>query len=50
MVLQMMSAGAKWMVAIPPELAHGPGGKYPEIGPNVTLFSEIELVEIKATD
>ncbi len=50
LVLQMMSAGAKWMVAIPPELAHGPGGKYPEIGPNVTLFSEIELVEIKATD
>ena len=50
LVLQMMRAGAKWLVAIPPDLAHGPGGKYPQIGPNVTLFGELELVEITTTD
>ena len=46
-VLQMMKPGSRWLVAIPPELAFGPGGKYPDIGPNVTLFGEIELIEIK---
>ena len=45
-LLQMMSPGSRWLVAIPAEHAHGPGGKYPEIGPNITLFGEIELVEI----
>ena len=44
-ILQMMTPGSRWLVAIPPEHAHGPGGKYPEIGPNITLFGEIELVE-----
>ena len=43
-VLEMMKPGAKWLIAIPPELAHGPGGKFPEIGPNETLFGEVELV------
>jgi FKBP-type peptidyl-prolyl cis-trans isomerase FklB len=46
-VLQMMSPGAVWLVAIPPELAHGPGGQYPEIGPNVTLFAEVEFIRFK---
>ncbi len=45
--LQMMRPGAVWLIAIPPELAHGPGGKYPEIGPNVTLFAEVELIRFK---
>ena len=44
-ILQMMTPGSRWLVAIPPEHAHGPGGKYPEIGPNITLFGEMELVE-----
>ena len=44
-LLQMMTPGSRWLIAIPPEHAHGPGGKYPEIGPNITLFGEIELVE-----
>ncbi|MEE8459518.1 MAG: FKBP-type peptidyl-prolyl cis-trans isomerase N-terminal domain-containing protein [Phycisphaerales bacterium] len=48
--LQMMSPGAVWLIAIPPELAHGPGGKYPEIGPNVTLFAEVELIRFKEAD
>ena len=46
-VLQMMSPGAVWLVAIPPELAHGPGGQYPDIGPNVTLFAEVEFIRIR---
>lgn len=45
--IQMMNAGAKWQVALPPELAYGSAGKYPEVGPNETLFGEIELLEIK---
>jgi len=39
-----------WLIAIPPALAHGPGGKYPEIGPNVTLFAEVELIRFKEAD
>jgi FKBP-type peptidyl-prolyl cis-trans isomerase FklB len=46
-VIQMMNRGAKWQVALPPELAHGSAGKYPEVGANETLFGEIELLEIK---
>jgi len=49
-VLQMMSPGAVWLIAIPPQLAHGPGGKYPQIGPNVTLFAEVELIRFKEAD
>lgn len=48
--LQMMRPGAVWLIAIPPRLAHGPGGKYPEIGPNVTLFAEVELIRFKEAD
>jgi len=48
--LQMMRPGAVWLIAIPPQLAHGPGGKYPEIGPNVTLFAEVELIRFKEAD
>ncbi len=46
-VIQMMNAGARWRVALPPELAYGSAGKYPDVGPNETLFGEIELVEIE---
>ena len=49
-VLQMMRPGAVWLIAIPPQLAHGPGGKYPEIGPNVTLFAEVEFIRFKEAD
>jgi FKBP-type peptidyl-prolyl cis-trans isomerase FklB len=45
--LQKMNAGARWRVALPPELAHGSAGRYPDVGANETLFGEIELVEIK---
>ena len=46
-VLQMMTVGAKWHVAVPPNLAYGPGGDPPRIGPNETLVAEIELLGIK---
>jgi FKBP-type peptidyl-prolyl cis-trans isomerase len=46
-VLPRMKEGARWIVAIPPELAYGTTGRYPEIGPNEALFADIELLEIK---
>jgi FKBP-type peptidyl-prolyl cis-trans isomerase FklB len=45
--LQMMKKGAKWRVAIPPDLAYGPAGKPPVIAPNMALVFEIELIDIK---
>ncbi len=45
-VLQLMRAGDKWNVVIPPELAYGPRGSG-AIGPNETLLFEIELLEVK---
>ena len=46
-ILQMMKVGAKWEFAIPPELAFGSGGRFPDIGPNETIVGEVELLEIK---
>lgn len=46
-LLQMMNVGAKWQVAVPPALAHGPGGRLPDIGPNETFVGVVELMEIK---
>lgn len=46
-IIQMMPEGARWEVAIPPELAHGAAGQYPNIGPNETVFGTVELVKIK---
>ena len=45
--LQLMKVGSKWQVAVPPELAHGPGGQMPMIGPNQTIIGVVELVAIK---
>jgi len=45
-VLQLMPAGSKWQVFIPPALAYGERGSG-VIGPNATLIFEIELVAIK---
>ena len=44
--LQLMRAGDRWNVVIPPELAYGPRGSG-AIGPNETLLFEIELIEVK---
>ena len=46
-VLPRMKVGARWLTAIPPDLAYGPAGDPPAIGPNETLLVEVELVEIK---
>jgi FKBP-type peptidyl-prolyl cis-trans isomerase FklB len=45
--LPMMKKGSKWRVTIPPELAYGPNGSPPAIGPNEALVFEIELIDIK---
>jgi FKBP-type peptidyl-prolyl cis-trans isomerase FklB len=44
--LQLMPAGSKWQIFIPPQLAYGErivGG----IGPNATLIFEVELMSIR---
>ena len=45
--LQLMKVGSKWELFIPSDLAYGPNGRGPTIGPNATLVFEIELVGIK---
>ena len=44
--LQLMKEGAKWQLFIPADLAYGPRGGPPVIGPNAALIFEVELVSI----
>lgn len=44
--LQLMKQGAKWQLFIPSDLAYGPRGAGPQIGPNETLIFDVELLEI----
>lgn len=44
--LQMMKAGAKWKLFIPPELGYGERGTPGPIGPNDVLIFEVELLEV----
>ena len=44
--LQLMPAGSKWKLAIPSDLAYGPGGIGQMIGPDAALVFEVELVSI----
>ena len=46
-ILQLMPVGSRYEVYIPSELAYGPRGSGPDIGPNSTLIFEIELLSIK---
>ena len=48
--LQLMSAGSKWNLYIPPELGYGAGGAGQMIGPNSALIFEVELVSIPSQD
>jgi len=45
--LQLMPAGSKWQLVIPPQLAYGERGAGAAIGPNSTLIFEVELVSIQ---
>ena len=44
--LQLMSVGSRYRIWIPAELAYGPNGSPPAIGPNEALIFEIELISI----
>jgi len=47
--VKLMSAGAKWQVFIPSDLAYGERGAGNTIEPDSTLIFEIELISIQAT-
>lgn len=44
--VQLMGEGAVYRFVIPSDLAYGPRGSPPKIGPNATLVFQIELVKI----
>ena len=46
-VLKLMPVGSTWQIFIPPELAYGLQGSGRDIGPNMSLIFEMELVAIK---
>jgi FKBP-type peptidyl-prolyl cis-trans isomerase FklB len=45
--LQLMKAGSKWQIVLPPELAYGEQGAGPAIGPNAVLVFDVELLEVQ---
>jgi UDP-GlcNAc:undecaprenyl-phosphate/decaprenyl-phosphate GlcNAc-1-phosphate transferase len=45
--LKLMPVGSKWQVFLPSQLAYGEKGAGSQIGPNVPLIFEIELLSIK---
>ena len=44
--LQIMKAGAKWELYVPPALAYGRRGSGGKIGPNELLVIQVELIDI----
>ncbi len=44
--LHLMTVGSHYRFVIPSDMAYGPQGTGPDIGPNATLIFEIELIEI----
>jgi FKBP-type peptidyl-prolyl cis-trans isomerase len=49
-VLQLMKAGEKRLVIIPPDFAYGSRGQIPSIPPDSTLVFEIEILKIERVD
>jgi FKBP-type peptidyl-prolyl cis-trans isomerase FklB len=45
--LQLMKEGDKFQLVIPANLAYGPRGQGPDIGPNAVLIFDVELLKIK---
>jgi FKBP-type peptidyl-prolyl cis-trans isomerase FklB len=45
-VLPMMKPGAEWQIVIPSDLAYGPSGRPPKIGPGAVLVFDMELVSV----
>ena len=45
--LKLMKVGGQMRVVIPSDLAYGPGGRAPLIGPNQVLVFEIELLGVE---
>jgi FKBP-type peptidyl-prolyl cis-trans isomerase FklB len=45
--LELMPVGSKWQLFIPSDLAYGPSGRPPVIGPNSALVFEVELISIQ---
>lgn len=45
--LKLMPVGSKWQIFIPSHLAYGEKGAGSQIGPNMTLIFEVELLGIK---
>ncbi|HEV2327226.1 MAG TPA: FKBP-type peptidyl-prolyl cis-trans isomerase [Verrucomicrobiae bacterium] len=46
--LEKMKVGSKWDVYVPSNLAYGPNGRPPLVGPDQTLIFEVELLGVKA--
>jgi FKBP-type peptidyl-prolyl cis-trans isomerase len=45
--LQLMPAGSRWEIVVPPSLAYGERGSGRNIGPNAALVFDVELVSIE---
>lgn len=45
--LQLMQVGSKWRLFVPSELAYGPQGFAPDIGPHAVLIFDVELLGIE---
>lgn len=47
--LQKMKEGATWEIYVPSNLAYGPMGQGPRLGPNETLIFKVELLKVEPT-